>query len=129
MDFNIIHFGRHNSGFSVLGYASLSGILIGLASFILKVVLVTINLDIFLILNLIINPVIWLAAALGIAGFILFQKSIHRGKISVAAPILVGFTIVTSVILAVIFLQETIFAVKIAGIIIILVGILFLAKE
>jgi len=103
--------------------AACAGVLIGLAWFILKLAVSGLALDINFLLSLLTQPSAYIAGLLGISGFLLFQKSLHDGKVSVVSPIVTGLSIAVPVSLAFLFLSETISTLKIVGIGLILIGI------
>ncbi len=115
-------FGRDSSGFNIL-IAVFAGILIGLAGFLVKIALGSIVLDTSFIFSILQQPLAYLAGLFGLAGFLLFQKALHRGKVSLITPIVTGMGIAVPVVLAFLFLSEIVSTLKIAGIVLILVGV------
>ncbi|MBI5332098.1 MAG: hypothetical protein HZB65_00845 [Candidatus Aenigmarchaeota archaeon] len=96
-----------------------SGILLGLASFLIKI---TVSIGI-LNIAFFINPITWIAAILAIAGFVLMQKAFYAGSVSTAITTIAGLSIVIPTTLAYLFLAESINPV---GIALILLGVLIL---
>ncbi len=82
-------------------YSILSGTSLGLAAFFIKIAVSGAGLQ-----SIISNPFTWIAAILGIIGFILLQKSLYSGFISEAVPIMAGISILLPIILASMFLGE-----------------------
>lgn len=123
MAFRANPFGRNRHSFCVLTQAVAAGFLIGLAVFLIKVPMSSVALDAGFILSLLVQPVTYLAGFVAIAGFLILQKSLHMGKVSVVAPITAGLGIVVPIVLAVLFLSEIVSIFKMAGIVLILVGI------
>ena len=115
-------FGRGSSSINIL-IAVLAGILIGLAGFLVKLALGGIVLDSNFIFSILLKPLAYLSGILGLAGFLLFQKALHRGKVSLITPIVTGMSIAVPVVLAFLFLSEIISTLKIIGIVLILVGV------
>jgi uncharacterized membrane protein len=105
----------------------ISGIMIGLACFFLKLALTGVTIDAFFIINLLLIPYIWIAAILAIIGFFFMQRAFYSGLISKIVPILAGLSIIIPVILAIVFLVETIGTIKIIAIVLIVSGILALS--
>src|SRR3989338_7002415 len=115
-------FSRDSSSVNIL-VAVLAGILIGLAGISVKLALGTVVLDSNFIFSVLKQPLAYLAGFLGLAGFLLFQKALHRGKVSLITPIVTGMSIAVPVVLAFLFLSEIISTLKIIGIVLILVGV------
>jgi multidrug transporter EmrE-like cation transporter len=115
---------RNNLGFLLLSESLIAGLLLGLAAFFAKS-----SLQTGLSFSLILNPILWLAAAVGLAGFLLFQKSLHTGRLSIVAPVVGGVSIVIPVILAFFFLAESVPLVKSLGIALVITGVLGLEKN
>jgi len=108
--------------------AVVAGVLLGGTTFIGKIVLfegITVELSFFL--GLILNPLVWLAAVTGIGGFLLFQRTLHQGRVSLVPSIVGGFAVVVPVLLALFFLGEAISLFKGIGIALIVVATLGLA--
>lgn len=107
----------------------IAGILIGFLAFFVKIVMTNIILDLFLILKLVINPLIWLASIFGVLGFFFMQKALYKSNISRVIPVVAGFSILLPVLLAITFLGEFISFIKWIGIGLILLGIIWLGKS
>lgn len=103
---------------------AVAGILIGLAGFFLKSSL----LDITNVAGFLLHPVSWVAGILGLAGFMVMQKALHGGHVSVVTPVMAGISIALPVVLAYLFLGEAVSMLKWAGVILIVVGVLGLGK-
>ena len=97
--------------------AILSGILLGLAGFCLKIVMSG-----ELSMAIIFSPYAWIALLLAVGGFLLMQKS-FQGYVSRAIPIINGFLIIVSVALAYVFLGETLSGIKMLGTFFVLIGV------
>ena len=104
------------------------GVLIGLAGFVLKAGVAELSLDASAILGIILNPLLWAAGIMGLAGFLLMQKSLHGEKVAIVAPMIGGISIILPVLLAYFFLAEAVSMLKWAGIVLILVGVAGLGK-
>lgn len=117
---------RNNFGFAVMPF--LAGILIGLAGFLVKIAMSKLTLSPIFLLDLLQNHLSYLAAAMGLAGFLLFQKSLYTGKISMVIPIINGLSILIPVALAFIFLAESASPMKIIGVVLIVIGIVGISK-
>ncbi len=114
---------RHSSGLIIL-IAIAAGLLIGLASFVIKIVVSKLSLSSGFISGVAYNPISYIAALLGLIGFVLFQKSLQLGKVTMITPIMNGVSIIVPVLLAVLFLSEALPTLKLAGILLIVVGII-----
>ena len=106
----------------------IGGVLIGLAGFFLKAGVAELSLNMAAIGGIVLNPVLWLAAIMGLAGFVLMQKSLHGEKVAIVAPMIGGISIILPVVLAWVFLAEIISPFKWAGIVLILIGVAGLGK-
>lgn len=84
--------------------ASISGALLGFAMFFVKISIATGSLGIMFF----INPLTWLAAILGLIGFLIMQKSLHDGYVSISISLIAGISIIIPVILANMFLGEVV---------------------
>lgn len=113
---------RDNPGLTLL-MAVIAGLLIGLASFVIKMVVSGLSLTQLFPIIVLANPLSYLAGFLGILGFVLFQKSLQIGRITMITPIMNGISIIVPILLAVLFLSESLPALKLAGIVLIVVGI------
>lgn len=118
---------RHFSSVVILEMFA-GGVLIGLAGFALKAGVSELALDMSAILGIILTPILWIAAIIGLAGFLLMQKSLHGEKVSIVAPMIGGVSIILPVLLAYFFLGDIISELKWVGIILILVGVTALGK-
>lgn len=114
--------GRNSFGLGIL-MPIVAGVLIGVAGFLVKLVMSKISLNAGFILGVLFNPISYLAGLLGIIGFVIFQKSLYKGKVSTITPVMNGLAILVPVVLAVLFLAETVSTIKIAGIVLIVVGV------
>jgi len=101
---------------------ALSGILVGTGSFFIKIALESIEINIQMLLNLLLNPFTWLAVIFATLGFVLLQRSMHSTAVSLTIPIMGGVGIVFPIILSVIFLSETLTTLHIIGIVLIITG-------
>ncbi|MBI4895493.1 MAG: hypothetical protein HY831_03295 [Candidatus Aenigmarchaeota archaeon] len=101
--------------------ASISGVLLGFSMFFVKI---AISSGLFGI-GFFINPLTWLAAGLGLAGFLIMQKSFHDGYVSVSISLIAGISIIIPVVLANMFLGEVV-GMDWLGIVLILLGVLIL---
>lgn len=123
--------GGNNPGLGLIEdfEAVIGGIFIGLASFLIKIALGTFSLDFSFMTSLILNPITWIAVICGGIGFLLFQKALHRGKVSVVTPVMAGFGIIVPILLAIAFLGEAITVTHSLGLVLVLIGVFLLAKE
>ncbi len=101
----------------------------GLGVFLLKNALSGFSLSLLSLPMLLLNPVIVLAAALSVSGFMIVQKSMYGGHISVVSPIVVGIGIALPIALACIVLAEPLSLADAAGISLIVAGIVFLGAK
>ncbi len=131
MDRDSSRAGGNNHGLGLIEdfEAVIGGVFIGLASFLIKIVMESFSLDFSFIVSLILNPVTWIAVICGGIGFLLFQKALHGGKVSVVTPVMAGFGIIVPIILAIAFLGEAITSMHSLGLVLILIGVFLLAKE
>lgn len=106
---------------SIVG-AVVSGVLLGTGSFFLKITMSGV-----ISRMLIFSPIAWIALILMTTGFLFMQKSL-QGYVSKAIPIINGFFIFVSVMLAFFFLGEAISALKWLGIFLVLAGVFGLLK-
>ncbi len=113
----------HSSGLVIL-IAVVAGVLIGLASFAMKTVVSELPLSSGFVSAVAYNPISYVAGLLGLIGFVLFQKSLQLGKVTMITPIMNGVSIVIPVLLAVLFLSEALPPLKLAGITLIVMGII-----
>ncbi len=118
----------NNSSVSVLSKLNLflpviAGVLLGLAAFLIKIVMTGASFNMQFVFSFFLNPLTWSAIISGLAGFLIFQKSLYRGKVSVAYPIVSGVSIAIPVAFAFLFLGEILSTIKIVGIVLILVGV------
>jgi len=113
---------RHSSGLSIL-MPVVAGVLIGVAGFLIKIVMSKVTLSSTFLLDVLQNPLAYLAGILGLIGFVIFQKSLYKGKVSIVTPIMNGLSILVPVVLAVLFLAESLSTLKIVGIVLIVVGV------
>ncbi len=121
-----------NSGYS-LGLSILmpvlAGTLIGIAGFLVKLAMSNVDLTTSGLKSLAYQPLVYFAAILGIVGFLLFQKSLHGGKVSIVPSIMNGLSISVPIVLAILFLGESLTAFKAVGIVLVLVGIAGLREK
>lgn len=124
---NSVH--NRNIPGNVLTEASLSGTFLGLSAFFAKLSLGLITLDLFFLIQFLLNPISWLAILFGILGFLLFQKALHDADMSIVTPLVGGLSIVYPIVLALIFLGETVSVIKWIGIAFILIGVFWLGGK
>ncbi|MFH0836555.1 MAG: hypothetical protein V1870_00330 [Candidatus Aenigmatarchaeota archaeon] len=100
-------------------FGILSGTLLGIAAFLIKIAVSTgvLNIEFF------INPITWIALILAIVGFLLMQKAFYYSSISTVISTIAGLSIIIPIILAHFFLSETINPI---GIILILLGVIMI---
>ncbi len=113
---------RHSSSLGIL-MPILAGMLIGIAGFLVKMVMSKVSLNSGFISGVLYNPITYLAGVLGIVGFVIFQKSLYKGKISTITPVMNGLAILVPIVLAVLFLEESLSTIKIVGVALIVIGI------
>ncbi len=123
MDFVMSGNIRHNTRVTIL-IAVAAGLLIGLAGFVMKTVVSGLVLGKPFLITVLTSPLSYAAAFLGLVGFILFQKALKTGRVTMITPIMNGISIVIPVIFAVLFLSESLPPLKLAGIILIVTGII-----
>jgi len=78
--------------------------------------------------GLIYNPMLLLASAFGIAGFVYLQRSLYRFNVSFASPVASSIAIMTPVLLAIAFLDERISWLRWIGIGLIILGVVGMAQ-
>jgi uncharacterized membrane protein len=93
-----------------------AGFLLGIAALFAKLAMSEVSLLI------IISPIAWMALLLAVAGFLLMQFAL-QGYVSKIMPIITGVSIIVAIVLAFIFLTETIAYVKWLGIFLVLAGV------
>ena len=106
---------RNNSDKYVL-IAVFSGIILGIATALAKIVLNTELNKIFFM------PTTWITAFLALAGFGLMQLVLNKINISIAIPVITGLSIASAVFTAFIVLNESLTTIQTAGIVLILIG-------
>lgn len=106
----------------------LAGALIGLAGFLLKAGVADLSLGLSAILGILLNPILWVAGVVAIAGFLLMQKALHMERVAIVSPMVGGVSIVLPVLLAWVFLGEIVSDLKWIGIVLILIGVAGLGK-
>lgn len=121
-------FHRHRHRLAVLT-AIAAGALFGLGGFFTKIAVGGAPLAILFSSPLVLNPVAWLAALAGIAGFVLLQTALRHGRLSVVTPIITGVSIVVPVLLALAVLGERISPLNGIGILLILAGSIGLSRK
>ncbi len=100
-----------------------AGILIGVAGYLIKIVMSSISLSTSFVIDILMQPLAYGAGILGLVGFLIFQKSLFKGKVSVVTPIMSGLSILIPVALAILLLGEPSPPLKLVGIVLILVGV------
>ncbi|MBI5060961.1 MAG: hypothetical protein HZB67_01465 [Candidatus Aenigmarchaeota archaeon] len=118
---------RNYNNLSIL-IAVLGGLLMGIGAFLLKMELSGFALEIITIPLLLLNPIIVVAAALSITGFVMAQRAMHAGHLSIISSIVVGMGIMVPITLAYSFMSEPVAFMKILGIVLVIVGVLFLSR-
>ena len=101
----------------------IAGILIGVAGYLIKIVMSSVSLNTGFLVGVLMQPVAYVAGVLGLVGFLIFQKSLYKGKVSVVTPIMSGLSILIPVALAILLLGEPSPPLKLVGIVLILVGV------
>ncbi len=131
MDRDIFGFMRHRPSLNLVnGFEGMiGGAMVGFASFLIKTVLIGFTFSIPSILGLVINLTTWIAVVIGGMGFLFFQKALHSRDVSIETPIMAGFGIIVPVVMAILFLGESIDLSKAIGIVIVLAGVFLLAKK
>jgi uncharacterized membrane protein len=81
------------------------------------------------IMQIIMYPVSWIAAACGIAGFLLMQKAMHKEYMSIVLPVITGLSTLISVLLAFGVLNEVLSMTRWIGIVLVIVGTLVIALK
>jgi uncharacterized membrane protein len=95
----------------------LSGIIFGIGALFVKLAIS--QADFFAIIT---YPISWLAVIFAIVGFVFMQKAMHEEYVSIIVPMVTGIVTLISVMLAFVFLNETITATRWIGVLLILVG-------
>lgn len=113
---------RHNPVLGVT-YSAVSGILITAGVFSAKIVL-TGN-----ILELLTNPLTYLAGGLALAGFLVMQVALKEWHLSAVMPMITGISVLTSNVLGLFFFAEMISNQQWLAVLLILLGIMFMAAH
>ena len=108
--------------------ALVSGILYGLMAYFLKISLEGFGLSAAGMLIFLSNPYTWLTGLIALSGFLLMQKALYEGHVTLVTPIIGGVSIIIPVVLAFLFLGEVISQIKWIGLILILIGTAGLGK-
>ena len=116
---------RNNRGSPYLNILMpvVAGILIGVAGYLIKIVMSSVSLNAGFLIGVLTQPLACVSRVLGLVGFRIFQKSLFKGKVSVVTPIMSGLSILIPVALAILFLGEPSPPLKLVGIVLILVGV------
>ena len=101
----------------------IAGVLIGVAGYLIKIVMSSVSLNAGFLVGVLTQPLAYVSGVLGLVGFLLFQKSLYKGKVSVVTPIMSGLSILIPVALAILLLGEPSPPLKLVGIVLILVGV------
>jgi len=112
-----------------LGDALISGMLLGLSGLLVRMVMSEVRITVSFIASFIFNPLSWIAIAAGLTAFFYLQRALYRKKISYVVPIVSALSIVTPVVLSVVFLNEYVPLIRWLGIGLILVGVVGISKE
>jgi len=116
------HNRRHNP---VLGitYSAISGVLITAGVFGTKIVLTG------GILELLTNPLTYIAGFLALIGFLVMQMALKEWHLSAVMPMITGISVLTSNVLGLFFFSEIISNQKWLAVLLILLGIMFMAAH
>ena len=106
----------------------MSGILTGISAVYARIGMAGTGPDLTYIYSFLFNPALWIASALGIAGFAYLQISLHKYDLSFVEPAVASVAIITPVILAVIFLGEYVPPLRWVGVGLLILGIVGLGK-
>ena len=102
--------------------ATLSGALYGFMSYFLKVSLGSFSFTPGGIMVFVSNPLAWVTGILVLAGFLLMQKALHDGLVTIVIPIISGISIIIPVLLGVVLLGETLTTFQWFGVLLVIVG-------
>ncbi len=105
-----------------------AGLMMGLAAYGLKVVLVRITMDAYFMLSVITTPEMWLIGIMSILAFLLMQRALHGSHVSIVSPMIGGIAIILPVLMAYFWLGESVSMLKWAGIVLVLLGTAGLGK-
>jgi len=117
-----------NRSFSVRHYyswliaATLSGAFYGTMAYFLKLSLGTFSFTPEGIGLFIANPFAWVTGILVLLGFLLMQKALHDGLVTVVIPIISGISIIIPVLLGVALLGEVLTTFQWIGVLLIIIG-------
>ena len=101
----------------------ISGILTGISGLIARIAMKDTGPAFPLMLGVLLNPVLWISSAFGIAGFAYLQKALYKYNISFVGPAVSSIAIITPLVLAAVVLGERISIMGWAGVVLILIGI------
>jgi len=104
--------------------AMTSGIVLGISALLARVALGDAVVGIYAPVLIFMNPLSWLSLFIGAIGFVYLQKALHQEKISYVAPLVSSLSIITPVILSVVFFHEGVPVMRWLGIWLILVGVI-----
>lgn len=100
----------------------------GIVAYLLKAGVMQMEMNQYFLLSVMASPFMWFLAVLSIAAFLIMQKALHGSHVSIVSPMVGGISIVLPVIMAWLWLGESVSPLKWAGIILVLVGTVGLGK-
>jgi multidrug transporter EmrE-like cation transporter len=112
-----------------LADAVMSGTAMGVSGLFLRLAVMDIPVGMAMFHMLLLDPYAWLSAACGIAAFFYLQRALFSRKISIVVPVVSACSIITPLILSVIFLSEYIPAHRWIGVGMIMVGVIGIAGK
>jgi len=129
--------GAHNidtngSGFTIglkIDNAIISGVLFGIAGLLVRRVMLMIRADLSFVMNFFSDPLAWIAVLVGLGGFTYMQSALHEKNLSYVVPVVSAYSIITPLIISVVFMSETVQAIRWLGILLILMGIVGMNRK
>lgn len=106
-----------------------SGVLFGIAGLLIRRVMLMIRGDIELLTTFISDPLTWFALIVGGLGFAYMQAALYRERISYVVPTVSALSIVTPLVISVVFLNETVQLVRWLGTIFVIIGIIGISQK
>lgn len=105
-----------------------SGVLFGVAGLLVRKVMLMVRADLGFMLNFFSDPLAWFAVVVGLIGFAYMQVALYKEKISYVVPTVSAFSIITPLIISVVFLNETVQAVRWLGTFLVIVGVVGISR-
>lgn len=101
----------------------------GVSSLFVKLAMADAKINITFLLEFLVNPFAWIAMAVGGTGFLYLQKALYKKNVSSVVPTVSAFSIITPVILSVIFLNDQVSLVNWIGVSLVMFGIIGITRN